>query len=388
MTSVSYIETRQELEEFAARSADSSILCIDTEFLREKTYYAKLCLLQLATDTEVALVDPLRIKDMSCLNPLFTDEGIVKVFHAATQDLEIILKEFGVLPKPVFDTQIAAALLGQVQQIGYGSLVQTLCGVKLKKADSFTDWSKRPLTESQLDYAKDDVLYLPQVYTKLTSELGKRGRLGWLEKDFELLTDESRFKEDPRQRYLRLKRCSHLSRRQLSAARELAAWRELKAQQRNIPRKWVMQDEQIVEACRREARTIDELYQVRGMREALPVREAREVAKLMAEAMDLPEDEMPELPRVAKGERNVDAEVDLMYAVVRLRARQNGIAVQTLASHDELVQVARGHMQDCEVLRGWRGELVGNELLDLLNGKISVSIGQNGIRIQRTGKKG
>lgn len=388
MTKAAYITTQEELKDFVLRSADSAILCIDTEFLREKTYYAKLCLIQLSTDSEIVLVDPLRVKDMSCLTSLFVDENIVKVFHAASQDLEIILREFGVVPKPLFDTQIAASLLGQVQQIGYGALVQAFCGVKLKKADSFTDWSKRPLTESQLEYAKDDVLYLPEIYYKMTDDLTKRGRIAWLDKDFEELASEERYTEDPRKRYLRLKRSSHLSRKQLSAARELAAWRELKAQQRNIPRKWVMQDEQIVEACRREARSIDDLYQVRGMRECLPVKEAREVAKLMAAAMDLPEDEYPELPRVARNERNVDAEVDLMYAIVRLRARQNGIAVQTLASHDELAQVARGHYENCEVLNGWRGQLVGKDLMDLVQGNTSVSIGQNGIRIQRVGKKG
>ena len=212
--------------------------------------------------------------DLSVLAPLLADERIVKLFHAAGQDLEIILREVGVLPRPVFDTQIAAALLGHTQQIGYAALVHAECGVSLKKIDSFTDWSRRPLSASQRDYAADDVVYLPRLYAGMRAALEEKGRLHWLDHDFEELSDPARYEANERERFRRLKRVSQLSRRQLSAAREVAAWRELEAQRRDVPRKWVVTDEQIVEACKREARTIDELFMVRGLSRP-PVHEGR-----------------------------------------------------------------------------------------------------------------
>ena len=350
-----YIANQENLEAFARRAASSSVLAIDTEFLREKTYYANLCLLQLATDTEVAVVDPFAVDDLKVLVPLLEDPAIVKLLHAAGQDLEIIYRELGVLPSPVFDTQVAATLLGHTQQIGYGPLVHNLCGVSLKKSDSFTDWSRRPLSPSQLDYAADDVIYLPKMYRIMCERLEAKGR------------------------FKRLKRVGQLSRRQLSAAREVACWRELMAQERDLPRKWVLTDEQVVEACRRESRTIDDLFMVRGVRERLGTRDARAVVAALVRGLDAPPEQWPELDKSLKSEPNVDAELDLMEALVRLRARENDIAMQTLASHGELARVARGYRDDIDVLKGWRRAIIGDELLDLLAGKISLSLGPEGL---------
>ena len=376
-----YIATQENLAAFVERARSSSVLAIDTEFLREKTYYAKLCLLQMATDDEVVIVDPFEMDDLSVLAPLLTDERIVKLFHAAGQDLEIILREVGVLPRPVFDTQIAAALLGHTQQIGYAALVHAECGVSLKKIDSFTDWSRRPLSASQRDYAADDVVYLPRLYAGMRAALEEKGRLHWLDHDFEELSDPARYEANERERFRRLKRVSQLSRRQLSAAREVAAWRELEAQRRDVPRKWVVTDEQIVEACKREARTIDELFMVRGMSDRLSTKDARCVVALMSSALDAPPDAWPEPDRCGKNEPNVDAELDLMCALVRLRAKQNGVAFPTLASHDDLARVARGYREGVDVLRGWRRSLVGEELLRLLEGKIALSLSNGEIKV-------
>ncbi len=378
-----YISTQEELEAFIDRARSSSVLAIDTEFLREKTYYAKLCLLQLATDDEVAIVDPFTVKSLKPLADLMTDPSIVKLLHAAGQDLEILFREVGVLPKPVFDTQIAAALLGHTLQIGYAALVHSVCGVTLKKTDSFTDWSQRPLSESQIQYAADDVIYLPRIYDAMRKKLEDKGRLSWLDNDFEELSDPSNYREDPRMRYRRLKRVASLSRKQLSAARELSSWREAEAIRRNIPRKWVLTDEQIVEACKREARTIDELYMVRGMREKLPTRDARKVVALMCAGMDLPQDEWPEHDRSSKSEPNVDVELDLMSALVRLRARENDIAMQTLASHSDLASLARGYRENIDLLRGWRRSLIGEELIDLLEGRIRLSLKNGSLVVEK-----
>lgn len=378
-----YIANQESLEAFVDRARSSSVLAIDTEFLREKTYYARLCLLQLATDDEVVVVDPFAVESLAVIEPLLTDESIVKLFHAGDQDLEILYHEVGVLPHPVFDTQIAAALLGQSQQVGYGALVHAECGVSLKKIDSFTDWSRRPLSDSQLEYAADDVVYLPRLYRMMTKELTEKGRLTWLDHDFEELVDPARYEQDPRERYRRLKRGNQLTLQQLSAAREVAAWRETEAQRRNIPRKWVLTDEQIVEACKREARTIDELFMVRGMREKLSTRDARKVVSLLKSGLDLPEHAWPEPDRPSRNEPNVDAQIDLMNALVRLRSKENGIAMQTLASHAELSQVARGHHEGVDVLKGWRRALIGEELLELLAGKLSLRLVNGEVTVER-----
>ncbi|CVH79887.1 Ribonuclease D [Coriobacteriaceae bacterium CHKCI002] len=376
-----YIANQEDLEAFAKRAMRSSVLAIDTEFLREKTYYAKLCLLQLATDDETAIVDPFEVENLRVLAPLLENESAVKLFHAGGQDLEILLREVGALPRPLFDTQVAAALLGHTQQIGYAALVHAECGVTLKKIDSFTDWSRRPLSDSQLEYAADDVAYLPRMYERMRAQLVELGRLTWLDRDFEDLADPKRYATNERERYRRLKRVSQLSRRQLAAAREVAAWRELEAQRRDVPRKWVVTDEQIVEACKREARTIDELFMVRGMSDRLSTKDARCVVALMSSALDAPPDAWPEPDRCGKNEPNVDAELDLMCALVRLRAKQNGVAFPTLASHDDLARVARGYREGVDVLRGWRRSLVGEELLRLLEGKIALSLSDGEVKV-------
>ena len=378
-----YIANQENLVAFVERAMRSSVLAIDTEFLREKTYYAKLCLIQLATDDEAVIVDPFSVGDLGALKPVLENESVVKLFHAGSQDLEILLREVGVLPRPIFDTQVAAALLGHTQQIGYAALVGTECGVTLKKIDSFTDWSRRPLSESQLEYAADDVLYLPRMYARMRAQLERKGRLSWLDRDFKEMSDPAKYATDERSRYRRLKRVSQLSRRQLSAAREVAAWRELEAQRRDVPRKWVITDEQIVEACKREARSIDELFMVRGMSDKLSTREARAVVSLMGSALDAPPDSWPDVDRCSKNEPNVDAQVDMMTAVVRLRAKESGVAFPTLASHDDLARVARGYRDNIDHLRGWRRSLVGEELLELLEGKLSLRLDGGDLKVDR-----
>ncbi len=377
-----YIDSQDAFDAYIEQAKDAHVLAIDTEFLREKTYYATLCLLQLNADGAVAVVDPFTV-NIAGLAPLLVDESIVKLFHAGRQDIEILLHETGVVPKPIFDTQVAAALIGQTQQVGYGPLVHAVCGVKIAKADSFTDWSQRPLTDSQVQYAAEDVIYLPEMHRKIIETLRKKGRLDWLKGDFEELSDPRIYLVDERERYKKLKHVSQLSRRQMAAAREMAAWREIKAQQRNIPRKWVLTDEQIVEACKREPRSIDDLYMVRGMREKLPVRDARAVIELVRSSLDASPETWPEQDRCSKSEPNVDVQVDMMTAIVRLRARQNDIAFQTLASHSDLQNIARGHYDDVELLRGWRRDIVGNELVAFVNGEITLSIEHGRMKVRR-----
>lgn len=383
VTPLKYIEDASSLVEFAEKARKSQVLAIDTEFLREKTYYPKLCLIQLATDDDIAIVDPLAVEDLSSLSALLEDETIVKIFHAATQDIEILLRVCGVTPSPVFDTQLAAALLGFSHQVGLGQLVSSLCGVTLKKADSFTDWSRRPLSRSQLEYAAGDVTFLPELYLCMRDMLLEKGRLEWLEPDFKELEDPDRYSVDPYERYRHLKRGNQLNRRQYACAREVAAWREKRAQTLDIPRKWVLSDEQVVEVCRKEAYRIDDIYLIRGMREKLPTREAREVAGLIERVLKMPEDDLPELERNSGSEPNVDSELDLMLALTRKIARENDIAMQTLASTSDLTNLARGHIEESDLLKGWRRALIGEKLMMLLEGKLSLRLCEGELEVNK-----
>ncbi len=380
------INSDLKLRNFVEECSKSPYMCIDTEFLREKTYYAKLCLLQICIEGSVAIIDPFEISDLTVLREPLENPQIVKIFHACSQDVEIILNEIGCVPSPIFDTQIAASLLGKTQQASYSTLVQQYCNVQLAKKDSFTDWSRRPLSESQIEYAADDVVYLPKIYQEMISLLESKKRLSWLDSAFEEIENPEKYKVDPYARFRKLKRVNQLTQVQLAAAREFAAWREIKAQKLNIPRKWIVSDEQIVEACRREPKSLDELYMVRGMRDRLKPDEAREVLTAIKKGLACPEDQLPSIHNKNKNEANVDIVVDLLNAIVRLRARENKIAVQTLASSAELMKLARGHYEDCEILKGWRYQIVGKELLELLDGKFSLSIDDGNLKISYNNK--
>ena len=377
------IDDDSQLKAFVKRCCTSPYMAIDTEFLREKTYYARLCLIQVAIEGEVAIIDPFAIKDITLLNDALTSPDVVKIFHASAQDIEILYHETGVVPRPVFDTQVAAALLGKSQQASYSSLVSSYCSVNLPKKDSFTDWSQRPLKDSQIRYAADDVVYLPQIYYDMVEVLNEKNRLHWLDEAFEEISSPEKYEIKPEERYRKLRRVNQLNAQQMAAAREFAAWRELKAQKINVPRKWIVSDEQIVEACRREARTIDELFMVRGMRESLRAEDARQAVACIKKGLSCPKEQLPQVHEKPKNEHNVDIVVDLMNAVVHLRARENHIAPQTLAPQAELMKLARGHDDECELLKGWRYKVIGKELKELLKGKFSLRIADGNLEIIR-----
>ncbi len=377
------IDDNSQLKAFVKRCCTSPYMAIDTEFLREKTYYARLCLIQVAIEGEVAIIDPFAIKDITLLNDALTSPDVVKIFHASSQDIEILYHETGVVPRPVFDTQVAAALLGKSQQASYSSLVSSYCSVNLPKKDSFTDWSQRPLKDSQIRYAADDVVYLPQIYYDMVEVLNEKNRLHWLDEAFEEISSPEKYEIKPEERYRKLRRVNQLNAQQMAAAREFAAWRELKAQKINVPRKWIVSDEQIVEACRREARTIDELFMVRGMRESLRAEDARQAVACIKKGLSCPKEQLPQVHEKPKNEHNVDIVVDLMNAVVHLRARENHIAPQTLAPQAELMKLARGHDDECELLKGWRYKVIGKELKELLKGKFSLRIADGNLEIIR-----
>lgn len=349
------IEDKRSLEQFVARAQNSSYLAIDTEFLREKSYYAKLCLIQVATENELVLIDPLQIEDISILARLFKNQAITKIFHAGNQDIEILLKYTGTTPRPLFDTQIAASLLGFSRFASYASLVSSFCGEYISKSDSFTLWQKRPLTLSQRNYAALDVFYLPYIYQCMKASLKKLGRLSWLDDDFEALANPEHYSIKVEDRYLSLKKVHQLSGASLAAARELALWRELRAQERNIPRRSILSDEQIVEICRRKTYTLDDLFLIRGVREGISLKEAREVLAALKRGYETDPSQYPTLEQEHnKIEANVDSQLDYLSAFLKMRAKEESIAFQTLCSKEDLTHLARGYFDSCSLLSGWR----------------------------------
>ncbi len=376
-----YVETQTQLEQLVEDLKGSKILAIDTEFLREKTYFAKLCLIQINNGQLKAIIDPLTVHDLKVLVPIMQDESCVKVFHAGSQDLDILYHSLGVMPTPIFDTQMAAALMGFPLQVGYGPLVHALCGVKLAKADSYTDWSRRPLSANQIKYALEDVVYLPQMYADMTDKLAQQGRSTWLEDDFKALANPAKYENDPWEAWHRVKRVASLSAPQLAVARELAAWREREAVRRNIPRKWVIPDEALVEVARKGPRSIDKLMEVRGLSSKLNTKAAREVIDAVKRGKDCDPKDYPKLPKRQSGEPHIVGAIEMLSAVVEKRAHENGVAVPVLASHDELAKLVRGHRDECEVMKGWRYEMVGRELADVLDGKLSLRIEQGEMKL-------
>lgn len=367
-----YISNPEELAEFCERAGRSHVLAVDTEFIRERTYYPRLCLVQVGTEDETAAVDPILIEDLSPLARLFEDGHITKVFHACSQDLEVIYDHMGVVPAPVFDTQLAASFLGHRMQLGYGALVESYTGVHLPKAEALTDWSRRPLDEEQLRYAEDDVRYLPGIYRRMVDELVARDRLSWVEPEMEALAEPGQYARDPQEAYLHLKRASSLTRRQLAVAREVCAWREEAAASHDIPRKWVMSDEVVVEVCKRLPKTGQQLARIRGTSQ-LSAREVETVVAAVARGLGCPSSEMPRAKRKPRPPMETEGVVDLMNAVLRIKSDESGVATQLIATRDELVAFAEGSRSG-RLSKGWRHELVGSSLERLLAGEVGLTV--------------
>lgn len=369
-----YVTDTAALAALVERMRSAPAVAIDTEFMRERTYYARLCLIQIGTDDEQAIVDPLAFEDLSPLCDLLTDPAVVKIVHAGSQDLEIFYRLCGKATAPVFDTQVAATLAGFPTQVGYGALVKELLGVTLDKGDTYTDWARRPLTRTQEEYALNDVRYLPEVYRRLTSELDKEGRAAWLEADFARLEDPATYEATPEEQWRRVKRISSLNRRQLAIAREVAAWRELEAQRRNVPKRWILGDESIVEIARRGPATSAEVGAIRGVADKAGKGAQKGIAEAVARGLAVSEADLPSLAKRKRVQGDVDGAVDLMVAVVRIRAREHGVAMPLLASRDDLERLAAGERDASPLLEGWRRKMVGEELVRLLDGEISLRL--------------
>ena len=371
------LTTTEELAEFCAAAASHPYVTVDTEFLRERTYYAKLCLVQLAYpgegDNNAVLVDPLA--DELSLDPLydlFRDTDVVKVFHAARQDLEIFFVEAGVFPEPLFDTQVAAMVCGFGDQVGYETLVRKIARASLDKTSRFTDWSRRPLTDAQKTYALADVTHLRDIYEFLDAELEKTGRAKWLKEELRTLTSPDTYRVEPEEAWQRVKTRTNSS-RFLAIVRELAAFREETAQRRNIPRNRVYKDDALVELASLKPKNPGELSRAR-----LLLRDARkgEIAEGILAAVERGVNTPPE--HAPKPDRSRDklqvnpALADLLRVLLKAKTESSGVAPRLIASSAELDAISAGE-RDVPSLRGWRAEVFGADALRLCEGRIALS---------------
>ena len=380
-----YVRDAEGLLDLVEQVRGADFVALDTEFMRERTYYARLCLIQLATDHLEAIVDPLAIEDLGPLLELLADTRMTKVLHAGSQDLEIFCRLAGTVPAPVFDTQVAATLAGFPTQVGYGALVNEIAGVKLDKSDTFTDWARRPLSGTQIEYALNDVRHLPHIYQELRTRLEAEGRISWLEPDFDRMVDPATYDAVPEEQFRRVKRVASLKPRQLGVLMKVTAWREREAQRRDTPRKWIISDESLLEIARRAPEDRESLLAIRGVRDKLAKGSYQGVLTAVAEGMSMPDEELPRLERKRRRPVDVDGAVDLMAALVRLRAKEHGVATPLLASRTELEQLAGGEREESPLLEGWRRSIVGDELLRLLDGELALRLDEGRLVIdQRT----
>lgn len=364
-----WIDTPAALEALCSRIRTADWIALDTEFMRERTYYPQLCLIQLATPEVVACVDPLALPGLQPLLDVLADTRIIKVLHAARQDLEIFFNLTQKVPAPIFDTQLAASFAGFPDQVGYGNLVESLLGVHLEKGHTRADWSRRPLPDGAIRYAADDVRYLRDVYLKLREELARRGRLDWVDRERATLENPATYRNDPHQAWQRLRGLQRFKPRQLGIAKNLAAWREQHAIAENLPRQWVLKDDLLIDMARQQPATLEALQQLRGMNESTVRRHGTELLALLRDQ------QATATPPVASARLDPAAEalLDALVTVVRIKSVEAGVSPAQLATRADLERLVRGE-RDLGVLTGWRFDTVGQTLLRLLEGKLSLTV--------------
>lgn len=371
------ISTTEDLAETLSRLRSERFLTIDTEFMRERTYWPELCLVQIGGLKEVVLIDAVAEGlDLSPLAELMADTSVLKVFHAARQDLEIFLYLFDALPSPVFDTQVAAMVAGYGDQVGYDSLVGSLTGHAIDKSHRFTDWSARPLSPAQLTYAAGDVTWLRLVYEKLLKKLEKEKRLEWVSAEMAELADPATFRPDPEKQWERLRARTN-NRRMLGVLRAAAALREREAQRVNVPRQRLLKDESLLEIAATAPTTIEALARVRGVSRGLAEgRTGQAMIEAVKKTQELPDSELPRLPkgRSKDAARPSGALMAMLKVLLATCCEEHDVAPKLVASLDELEGLALDPTQPNPVLSGWRKRVFGDAALSLRSGEIALAV--------------
>lgn len=380
------IDSSDSLAAFCQRQARADYITVDTEFMRDKTYWPQLCLVQIAGPEEAAAIDPLAPGiDLAPLLALMADPLLLKVFHAARQDIEIFVNMAGAVPAPLFDTQVAAMVCGFGDAVSYETLAGRLAGAQIDKSSRFTDWAHRPLTERQLHYALTDVVPLRTVYEKLAQRLAKSGRTQWLAEEMGVLTDPATYRQDPQESWRRFKLRSN-NRKLLALVRELAAWREIAAQQRNLPRNRLLRDESILEIAAHAPASVAELARTRGLgKNFAEGKLGAEVLAAVKRVLAAPESDYPVPPPRREPPPGIGPLVDLLRVLLKLRCEENDVAQKLVADTEDLEMIAADDAAPVRALQGWRAELFGKDALDLKHGRLALTAAGKRIKLVRPG---
>src|SRR5215470_6302902 len=368
------ITTTQELAEACARLGRHAYVTVDTEFLRESTYFPILCVAQMASADESVVVDT-RAEgiDLAPFFALMADERVLKVFHAARQDIEIVWHQAGIVPHPIFDTQVAAMVLGHGESISYDQLVQRITGDTLDKSHRFTDWSRRPLSPAQIAYAVSDVTHLRQVYLALSADLEKRARKDWVGEEMEILTSPDTYRADPEHAWERLRTRARKP-KELAVLIEIAAWREREAQARDVPRGRVLKDEVIGDIATHAPTTTERLAGLRSLPNGFERSKwGQEIIDAVKRGIARDPKTLPRLDR-PKPVVNGTATVELLKVLLRMTSERNGVAAKVIATVDDLEQIAGSDHADVPALKGWRREMFGEQALALKAGRVALAV--------------
>ncbi|MCB1383343.1 MAG: ribonuclease D [Notoacmeibacter sp.] len=377
------ITTTAELETVVRDMSQADFVTVDTEFIRETTFWPELCLIQMATPDLAVLIDPLaKGMDLAPFFALMADESVVKVFHAARQDIEIMVNRGDLVPHPVFDTQVAAMVCGFGDSVSYDQLVQKICNVQIDKSSRFTDWRQRPLTAKQLEYALADVTYLRDIYLHLKAELERENRAHWLNEEMDVLTSRETYELHPDDAWKRLKMRVRKP-VDLAVMQRVAAWREREARSRNVPRGRVLKDDAIYEIAQQRPESVDALGKLRSIPRGWERSAAGQgVIEAVHEALAIPRDELPKVPRPAQQPEGTGAAAELLKVLLRIVAEEQGVAPKVLATADEIDRIAgEGEKADVPAMHGWRREAFGDKALKLINGDLAIRFEKKRIRV-------
>jgi ribonuclease D len=375
------ITTTDDLNQFSKALAERPFFAVDTEFMREKTYWPILCLVQAAAEGEEAIIDPMAPGlDLGPFLELLANTRVTKVFHAARQDIEIFHQLMGAVPAPIFDTQVAAMACGFGEQIGYEPLVRTLTGAQIDKGSRFTDWARRPLSDAQLHYALSDVTYLRDAYKILHQRLEREKRIGWVEEEMAVLRDPALYRADPERAYARLK-LRGVRPSDVGPLIALAEWREREAQEKDVPRGRILKDEAIFELARVKPSTPEELGRARTIPQGFErSRTAQHILEAVARGRKIPREELPEIDRDDRRAAAPPDVVELLKVLLKRQSEKYGVAARLIAGGDDLDAIALGR-KDVPALEGWRREVFGDVALKMLEGKIALTLNKGAIEL-------
>ncbi|WP_395689482.1 ribonuclease D [Aestuariivirga sp.] len=382
------INTSESLSRLCRNLATERFITVDTEFMRETTYWPDLCLVQVAGDTAQGLIDPMAPgMDLTPFFDLMSDPSVLKVFHAARQDIEIMVHKAGIVPHPVFDTQIAAMVCGFGDQVGYEAIVRRLARAQIDKSSRFTDWSRRPLSDKQLAYALADVTHLRVVYLALKSELDRNGREHWLREEMDILTNPATYRTEPEDAWKRIK-LRLRSKRQLGVLMEVAAWREREARDKNVPRSRILKDDAVAEIATQIPQTREALGQLRALPRGIANSRLGEVLlKAVADGLSRDPKSLPQ-PSEERAEMTeaAQAAAEVLKLALKVVCQKEGIAPRLVASTSDIDALAEREDADINLMKGWRRELFGNVALSIKRGEAVIGFDQGEVRVMTTAK--